>query len=433
MKKRVVSIGFGLVALLLIGLVVVFHQESGAPLGKIELTPAAPFQGGQVRLSETGLLPAEPVEIRVSEHGDNGATRNVRWAQASLSGDLSDLSVVLPGDLPSGAHHLIVVGGVSGRTSNTVVYVRSPAPWITLQDGALKPRQTFGLILGGFTPGERVSVSIELAKSSPGSPPATATPTPALPPTTFGTLATDPAGNSTWTQLKIPVKAAGKYSIVARGVKSGLQVRKDVDLQPYSPLLDLSPWSGPPGVTVDLNGRGFEPGETIQIYFGGATTPAGQATADKDGNIWGAGKVRVPYGSMPGALTIKAVGSDSGATVTRSVNVQQTKPWLQLSIYWGAPTAPVNLSGGGWDAGEEVTIHLGSALGPALAKARADDYGWLHDTPPVYIPQGANGKVLFVAVGSQSHAFASASFQVVYPFGLGPTPVATPNAGQSSG
>ncbi|HEX5415647.1 MAG TPA: hypothetical protein VFZ25_08265 [Chloroflexota bacterium] len=427
MKRKVALIGVGVVVALLLGLAAVFHQEEARPLGKIGLAPSVAFQGGQVRLSETGLLPAEPVEIRVSEQGDGGATRNVRWAQASLSGDLSDLSVVLPDDLPSGAHRLVVVGRLSGRTSTSVVYVRSHAPWITLPDGALRPRQTFGLILGGFSPGERVSVTIEPAKPPSG------TPTPTGPPTVFGTLTTDPSGNSVWTQLKIPVKTAGKYSIVARGLQSGLQAHKDVDLQPYSPLLDLSPWSGPPGVAIALNARGFEPGETIRIYLGAAAVAAGQTTADKYGNAWGAGNVKVPYGTLPGPLTVKLVGDDSGATVTRSFSVQQIKPWLQLSIYWGAPTAPVNLSGGGWYGGEAVTIHLGSAQGPALVQARADDYGWLHDTPPVYIPQGASNKVVFVAVGTQSHAVATASFQVVYPFGLGPTPVPTPNAGQATG
>ena len=426
MKKRIALFGGGLVVAIVVGVLVVFHRQANQPLGKLEPSPSVVFQGDQVRLNETGLLPAEPVEIRITENGEAGPTRSIRLAQANLSGQIDQLSVVLPEDISSGAHRLVVVGGFTGRTSVAVVYVRSPAPWITLQDGTLRPRQTFGLILGGFTPHENVLVSLQPEKATtPG------TPVPAPAPAAMGSLPTDPAGNSVWTKLRIPTRVAGKYTIVARGSQSGLVVRKAVDLQAYVPLLDLSPWSGPPGVPVTLNVRGFEPGETIRVYVGTATSQAGQATADRNGDSWGKLKVRAPYGTLAGAVEVKLVGEDSGVMVTRSFTVQKPKPWLELSDYWGPPTAGINLSGGGWASDDQITIHLGSALGPAIGHARADDYGWLHPTAAVYVPLGATNQVVFVAVGAQSQASASATFKVVYPFGLGPTPVATPGAGQS--
>jgi len=426
MKKKVALFGGGLIVALVVGVLVVVHRQENQPLGPIELSPAVTYQGDQVRLSESGLLPAEPAEIRITENGDTGPTQSIRWAQANLSGQIDSLSVVLPENLPSGAHRLVVVGGLSGRTSVAVIYVRSPSPWITLQNGPLRPRQTFGLVVGGFTPREHVLVSFEAVKSTtPG------TPVPAPAPTMLGTLATDPAGNSVWTQLKIPTRVAGKYAVVARGSQSGLVVRQTVNLQPYVPLLDLSPWSGPPGVPISLNARGFEPGETLRVFIGNSTTEAGQVVADHNGDSWGVLKVRVPYTTLAGTALIRVVGADSGATVTRSVAVQKPKPWLELSVYWGPPTAGINLSGGGWAADDQISIHLGSALGPTVGQARADDYGWLHPTAAVYVPKDAINQVVFVAVGARSGMSASATYKVVYPFGLGPTPEATPSAGPS--
>jgi hypothetical protein len=101
--------------------------------------------------------------------------------------------------------------------------------------------------------------------------------------------------------------------------------------------------------------------------------------------------------------------------------VFEIKPWLELTLWWGAPGVPVGFAGGGWIGGERVTFHVGSGLAPVEADAQADDYGWLHTSGLAYVPRDATMDVTFFAVGEQSHATASATFKVVFPFDLKPS------------
>jgi hypothetical protein len=391
------------------------HRIQSAPPTPIELNPGLVVQGGQVRLSEDGFYPGEPVDITVVNGSGGNATVPVREAQASLQGSLDATSVILPDSLPSGSHEVNVVGTLSGRRNHVTVWVRAPAPWLTIGPGDLKPKAPISLIVGGFAAGEPVQITMKpdpKATTPTTSPPAT--------PQTLGTLTTDRVGNSAFSTVKVPFKEAGDYQIIAQGSTSHLQLKKSVSLSPYSPTFDLSPWYGPPGLKIQLNARGYAPGESVGIYVGGSQAAVASVVADKYGNFWGAGNVIIPYNVLAGPLDIRAVGTESGATATRQFNVSRPKPWLELTTYYGAPSAPVEFSGGGWAAGEQIEFHLGSLKSPAVATGQADAYGWLHDAGPVYVPRDATDQVVFVAVGQQSHAIATATFKVVHPFGLYP-------------
>jgi hypothetical protein len=233
-------------------------------------------------------------------------------------------------------------------------------------------------------------------------------------------MPTDRVGNSRYTTFKVPFREPGDYNIVTTGESSGQKLQKRVSLAPYQPTFDLSPWFGPPGLKVELNARGYAPGERVDIYLGKSRIAATTIRADNYGNFWGAGKIPVPYTVTSGPLDIRAVGEESGVSTTRQFAVQKPKPWLELSAYYGVPTAPVAFSGGGWAAGENITFHLNSARNPAVAQGQADAYGWLHDAGPIYVPRDAGNQVVFFAIGDQSHSVASATFKVGYPFGMHP-------------
>jgi hypothetical protein len=195
---------------------------------------------------------------------------------------------------------------------------------------------------------------------------------------------------------------------------------------PLKPLVELSPWAGPPGVPVQLNVRGFAPGEHVEISVAGASGSQVTAQADDYGNLWGAGPIHVPQTAMMGSLTLNLVGDDSGAVATAEFKVLEPKPWLELTSYSGAPGGPVGFGGGGWIGGERVTIHIGAATNPTVTEGLADDNGWLKGMTQVYIPLDATDSVIFVALGEQSHMISAATYSVVLPFGLRPT--ASPTA-----
>jgi hypothetical protein len=153
--------------------------------------------------------------------------------------------------------------------------------------------------------------------------------------------------------------------------------------------------------------------------------------ADEYGNLWGAGPVHIPQNASSGALALNLVGAESGAKANPEFKVLDPKPWLELTSWSGAPGAPVGFGGGGWIAGERVSIHIGTATGPAQSTGAGDDGGWLKGAGQVYIPNDAGDDVIFVADGEQSHLVAAATFKVVFPFGLRPTPSQSPQVPQA--
>lgn len=377
-------------------------------------------QGGQVRVSGGGFYPLEPVSIQVTKQKAGSKTLNLGQIHATSRGSLAASYVALPQNLASGAHTLRAVGEVSHRQSTVVLYVRAPAPWVTLGSSEAKPRAELGLIAGGFAPGEHLRVSLAPPKGSS-----------AVKASNLADLPTDRVGNTAWVQVRLPLVPPGHYQIVVRGESSGQELKKSLDLKPYQPSLQLSPWAGPPGTKVQLNARGFEPGEKVQVYLGGSAKSVATVVADRYGNLWGAGPVKMPYSDAATTLTVKLVGTDSKAWTEADFKVLKPKPWLQLTQYWGAPGGSVEFSGGGWAAGERIAFHIGSAKSPAVAYGTADDYGWLHNAGPVTVPKDAIYQITFVAVGESSHSVATATFKIVLPFGISPvgrTPVATPRA-----
>jgi hypothetical protein len=313
----------------------------------------------------------------------------------------------LPDDLQSGAHALDAIGQTSGRRGSATLWIRAPQPWLVLDSYDIPQYGDLGLVAGGFEPMDQVDVSLEPAGGANGAP------------VKLATLTTDQAGNAVWTQLKLPRVAAGSYTMVLHGQASAADLRRDVHVAPLKPIIDLSPWAGPPGVPVQLNARGFGPGERIHVAVGGAQDQT-QLQADEYGNLWGAGPIHIPQTAAAGVLALDLVGDESGATSTAEFKVLEAKPWLELTSWSGAPGAPVGFGGGGWIGGERVSIHMGSATNPAQSSGTADDNGWLKGVGQVYIPNDIDDDVIFVAVGEQSHLVAAATFKVVFPFGLRP-------------
>lgn len=406
-------------------------SEGLVPLGSLPLTvePAPVPQGGQVQLAARGFLPGEPVVIRAAAKANDPNAMVLQQLPAGPQGTLDAVAVALPEELTSGAHALEAVGQKSGRRSAGVLWIRAREPWIVLGSNDLKPQQDWGLVAGGFAAEERALVSLEPRRAGAGgaqeqAKPAGsqgASPERAAPagPVELAALPTDRVGNSEWFQLKLPIIRPGAYTLVVRGESGGQELRRDVTVKPFEPVIELSPWAGPPGTKIEMNARGFAAGETVRVLVGTDSREAARLTADGEGNFWGAGPARVPYDVAPGTLAVTFKGEASGTAVAAQFKVLEPKPWLELTAWYGPPSAPVGFTGGGWAAGERISFHMGSAASPPVAVGQADDHGWLRFGGPVYIPGGTGDSVTFVAVGEQSHAQAVATFKVVVPFGLG--------------
>ncbi|HLH72820.1 MAG TPA: hypothetical protein VKX96_06015 [Chloroflexota bacterium] len=398
-----------------------FHGST-APAGStlssattIKIVPPLVQQGGQIQISGAGFFPGEPVDLQVSTtSATNSSLLDLIHTQASFQGTIKVASVILPDNLYSGIYSVIGTGQISRHRATNVLYVHAKQPWITVSSSTVKPGTNLGFILGGFAPGEHVQVSIEPATILPNG--QSQDPTKLSPATLLASVPTNRVGNSIWTEVKLPLLKPGGYNLVTKGISTGKKLTWEITVQPLTPVVELSPWSGPPGSKVELNARGFAPNETVDVFVDQGTQPSLKLTADQYGNFWGAGPVHVPYNVNSGTLTLRAVGEASGVSYSADFKVQPPKPWLELTQYWGMPGTPVGFSGGGWAADEEITFHVGSASGPEVAAGQTDDYGWLQFSGTGSVPSDATGTVTFVAVGSKSYATASATFKVVNPF-----------------
>ncbi len=368
------------------------------------LDPIPARQGGQIRVSGRGFDALEPVALSVSKENNGPAGMSLGQTSASAQGTIDGITLNLSEDLASGPHAIEAVGQTSGQRSRATLWIRAREPWLVLSTYDVQPLADLGFISGGFEPQEIVHVSLAGAPNT----------------VDLVDQATDQAGNSEWTQTKLPLVPPGRYAVVLRGEASGLELHRELQIMPLKPNAELSPWAGPPGIPVQLNARGFAPNERVHVAFGGPTVEAAVLQADADGNLWGAGPVRVPPTALAGPLVVLLTGDVSGAQAAPSFTVLETKPWLELTSWWGAPGVQVGFGGGGWIGGERVTLHVGSAGTPAAAESQADDYGWLHTSSLAVVPLDADRDVTFVAVGEQSHATASAVYKVVFPFDLRP-------------
>jgi hypothetical protein len=420
------------------------ERSTPVPLGRLSLSiaPIPAPQGSQVRVSGRGFGPEETVVISASLNGTLGPAGQVELdkARASTSGTLDDVPLALPDLLTSGRHDLSAVGETSGRVSAGVLWIQARDAWINLPAEEMSRYEDIGLVAGGFGSNEPVIVSIEPRKDEDAKP-TDATPqpspsaivplptpslfpalTPPAGPIALVTIPTDTAGNSSWTQIKTPRVPAGEYSLILRGQTSGRQVKHDVSVKPFTPTAELSPWAGPVGTVLQVNVKGVAPGELVRVYLGEDPTEAGKAVADQWGNVWSGGPVRIPYGAASGTLVVTVIGTESLVPVRLDFKVLEPKPWLELTNWWGPPGSPVGFGGGGWAPGEAISIHVGDVSSPVVATARADDFGWLRAGSVANVPRDALMDVPFIAVGQESRTFASATFKLVYPFGIKPSP-----------
>ena len=378
------------------------------PVASLAIDPQPAPQSGQVWVSGKGFAAGESISVSAARTTDaNSDKLPLSNAIADTDGNLGPLRLTLPDSLPSGGHLVDAVGLVSGHAANATLWIRAPQPWLVLDSYDVPQYGDLGFVAGGFEPMDQVLVSLE---------PGTGSHAGAV---QLTTLTTDQAGNAAWSEIKLPRLAPGTYAMVLRGQANAAELRRDVHVTPLKPTLELSPWAGPAGGSLQVNGRGFAPNEHIQASIGGAvdSTPL---LADTDGNLWGAGPLRIPQTAAPGGLAISLAGTDSGATSSAEFKVLDPKPWLELTSWSGAPGAPVSFGGGGWIGGEQVSIHIGTAAAPALLSGLADDGGWLKNAGQVYIPNEVDDDVIFVAVGDKSRLVAAATFKVVFPFGLRP-------------
>ena len=191
----------------------------------------------------------------------------------------------------------------------------------------------------------------------------------------LGSVSADSFGNFGAFIFTVPSgTAAAQYTVSAVGSVSGRAVSSTLSVTATQPsvtaAISVSPSTAVRGSTVSVAGTGFQPGETISIFFGSGVVAG--ATADGSGTFVNRTFV-VPANTSAGTYTVQALGS-TGRIVSTQLTV--TNPpavvvaSLNLNPSQTAPRGTVHFNGQGYNAGEYVQISVnGQPLGYVIASA----------------------------------------------------------------
>jgi hypothetical protein len=209
-------------------------------------------------------------------------------------------------------------------------------------------------------------------------------------------------------QFSVPQLANGQYQVVATGRTRGTA---SVSFTISGTSLSLSSQEGPPGTSVTATGSGFQPGETVQVFFNGAqvATPVADTT--------GLFRATFTIPSLPnGNYQADAKGQSSGDTASAPFTVGGAS--VSLSASSGPAGTNVTATGSGFAPGASVRVLFADSL---VDTQTADTNGSV--TSNFAIPRVVVGNYL-VVMSVQNGPTATAAFTVTAQQGT-PTPVVT--------
>jgi hypothetical protein len=212
-------------------------------------------------------------------------------------------------------------------------------------------------------------------------------------------------------QFSVPQLANGMYPVVATGNTRGTA---SVNFTISGTSLLLSSQQGPPGTAVAVTGTGFQPGETVQVFFNGAQV--GTPLADTTGTF----KTSFTVPALAnGNYQVDAKGQTSGDSASAPFTVGG--PTVQLSTDSGPVGTSLTATGSGFTPGETVRLIIAGSL---VDTRTADTNGGV--TYTLVIPRVVPG-VYLIAMSGSSGALATASFTVTgQPVPPVPTPTPAP-------
>jgi hypothetical protein len=214
-------------------------------------------------------------------------------------------------------------------------------------------------------------------------------------------------------EFSVPQLANGQYPVLATGKTRG---SASVNFTISGTSLMLSAQQGQPGNTVTAIGAGFQPGESVQVFFNGAQV--GTASADTTGTF------RLTF-AIPkianGNYQVDAKGQTSGDTASATFTVGGAS--VSLSADSGAVGTSLTATGTGFAPGTPVRLVFAGSL---IDTQAADTNG--NVTFTFTVPRVMPG-VYLVVMSAPASTTASASFVVTSQAPTIPTPAVTPTAG----
>jgi hypothetical protein len=263
---------------------------------QVALQAAGVTPDGRLTFSGQGFAANEPASVTVEDEHGNVQSR-LEPVTADADGQISAVSVSVPGGLAPGPHTLRIAGSTSGRFGRAPFELQWQPPTVHLDAYTGKPTHTFSFSGSGFVPGEQVDVYVGQARDP------------------LTTVSADSRGDITGQNMAIPLIAAGDYRLAFVGRSSQAPVSVGFNVQGFHPWAVLDKYYIAPQSSVGFEGQDFIPGEVVQVYLNSRLSqPVAQVTADGNGHFAVANAFQLP--SLTGNNQLIFVGQQSQTEVT---------------------------------------------------------------------------------------------------------------------
>lgn len=264
----------------------------------VVLTAYAVHPGEGFGFNGSEFVPGEQIQVF-----QDGAEQPIATVSADDRGNLAQELLVRATPGLVGKHDLQFVGSTSSVRLPVTFEVLAFVPLVELTSYAGPPGTTVGFNGKGFAPGETVHVYREtdngrqrLASLGVGD---------------------DGSFNNAGQVVVAADSATRVVTLVLEGEQSRVPVGQRFGVLDLAPWGGLSQYSGPAGTEIDLLGKGFAAGETVDIAVG--TEHIASAIADGQGGLH-AGPVSIPGGSQ-GTVSFSFRGQNSKGEATASFTV----------------------------------------------------------------------------------------------------------------
>jgi hypothetical protein len=374
------------------------------------LNPSSARPGSTIGVTGSGFDAGTTVDIYL-KHSPDDTGKNLGFIQADKSGSFGGFNLTLPADFASGPFIVVVQQHNSAKQAMATGTVAANSPVVTFGTQVGKSGDVIAYSLKGFAPGEKVNIYFN-SLSSPR----------------LATVVTGPAGDLRQDNLTVPFGAIGNNSFIFVGQKSQSPVTVTFLMLNLYPTLSVNTYATRADSTLAFSGKGFGPAERVFIHLNSVQSPPiAIAKADASGVFKSGALFTLPY-ALKGKSTFIAIGEQSDAPATVSVDVLPYTPAAETSTYGGRAGTTVTFYGTGFGRDELVHVYAGrTALsqGEEVSCFRSDTQGNFGAAGSYTISSGTQpGQLSFTLIGQSSDAPALAKMQVMAPSANEPAPPA---------
>jgi hypothetical protein len=322
--------------------------------------------GQYVYVTGTGFARSQTVTLEASfpVYGGNAVTQT-KNATTDSTGSISEVQLQVPWRAQNGDVSLTATEAQSG-TNTTATIMVFHRPYLTFSSA--HPGKVLVINGRGFVPGEQVTVSVTIARTSNAG-------------TTVQRTVTAGDQGGFRTSIFVPRDAKqGGYTLKAVGSVAHLQASSRLTVSPGGTTssggsqgqatklsLAVAPISVIPGSKVLVLGAGYSPNSSVTVSVsitvaGGSTkTVSAMAAANRQGKF--RATLAIPADAQAGKYMVS--GKDTnGHSMSARLAVAPLKPSVVVVPALAVPGTPVTVHGFGFPAGTTLTISLaGQQLG----------------------------------------------------------------------